>query len=62
MYHDKHKCFPLPYASDAAGRPMHSWRVILLPMFRDPEADRIYGAYDFNKPWDDPTNLAATNP
>ena len=59
-YHDVYRCFPPAYVTDSNGRPMHSWRVILLPMFGDPVADRIYAAYDCSQPWDRPRNAAVT--
>ncbi len=30
-YHDRHGHFPPPYVADANGKPMHSWRVLILP-------------------------------
>ena len=30
-YHDAYKCFPPAYVADEEGRPMHSWRVLILP-------------------------------
>ena len=30
-YHDKYGSFPPAYIADKNGRPMHSWRVLLLP-------------------------------
>jgi hypothetical protein len=30
-YHDAHGCFPPAYIPDENGKPMHSWRVLLLP-------------------------------
>ena len=60
-YHDEHGSFPPAYIADASGKPMHSWRVLLLPYL---ERQDIYGAYDFNEPWDGPNNskLAAVWP
>jgi len=60
-YHDHYGQFPPPYIADAAGRPMHSWRVLILP-FMDNQA--LYTAYDLSKPWDHPKNrlLAANAP
>src|SRR5262249_42952585 len=52
-YHDAYGCFPPAYIADADGRPMHSWRVLLLP-FLD-EAAR-YRKYRFDEPWDGPNN------
>ena len=30
-YHDTFGCFPPAYIADADGKPMHSWRVLILP-------------------------------
>ncbi|MFN0054259.1 MAG: DUF1559 domain-containing protein, partial [Planctomycetales bacterium] len=30
-YHDAFNSFPPAYIPDASGRPMHSWRVLILP-------------------------------
>ena len=49
-YHDAYNSYPPAYIPDSNGRPMHSWRVLLLP-YLDEMA--IYGRYDFNKPWDE---------
>jgi hypothetical protein len=54
-YHDHYGCFPPAYVADADGRPMHSWRVLLLP-FLDGQA--LYDRYRFDEPWDSPHNLA----
>ena len=54
-YHDTYKQFPPAYIPDANGRPMHSWRVLILPFL---EQAPLHGQYDFSKPWDSPENLA----
>ncbi|MEA1950084.1 MAG: DUF1559 domain-containing protein [Planctomycetota bacterium] len=53
-YHDAHGQFPPAYITDAEGRPMHSWRVLLLPYFGD---QVIYKMYRFDEPWNSPNNL-----
>ena len=53
IYHETYGCFPPPYIADANGRPMHSWRVLILP-FIDKVA--IYNEYRFDEPWDGPNN------
>lgn len=53
-YHDAYGAFPPAYVADADGKPMHSWRVLLLPYV---EARELYGQYDFNEPWDGPHNI-----
>lgn len=51
-YHAAKGHFPPAYIADANGKPMHSWRVLLLPYIR-PD---IYQAYRFDEPWDGPNN------
>jgi hypothetical protein len=60
-YHDDHGCFPPAYVADANGRPMHSWRVLILPYL---EQKVLYDQYDFTEPWNGPNNskLLATPP
>jgi prepilin-type processing-associated H-X9-DG protein len=53
MYHDKYNTFPPAYLADASGKPMHSWRVLILP-FLDQQG--LYGEYDMTEPWDGPNN------
>lgn len=52
-YHDVHGCFPPAYLADEHGRPMHSWRVLILPYL---EHGDLFNEYDFNEPWDGPNN------
>lgn len=52
-YHDTYKCYPPPFIADADGKPMHSWRVLLLPFL---EQNEIYKRYRFDEPWDGPNN------
>lgn len=55
-YHDEHRCFPPAYVADQDGQPMHSWRVLLLRSFKNPEMDALYDAYNFDEPWNGPHN------
>jgi prepilin-type processing-associated H-X9-DG protein len=57
-YHDKYKCFPPAYIADKNGRPMHSWRVLLLPYL---EQEALYKQYRFDEPWDSPNNQKVTD-
>lgn len=52
-YHDVYNTFPPAYIPDAAGKPMHSWRVLILPFL---EEQALYKDYDFSEPWDGPNN------
>lgn len=54
-YHDRYGCFPPAYLTDDQGRPMHSWRVLVLPELG---AQDVYDRYDFDQPWNSPHNLA----
>ena len=58
QYHDAHGCFPPAYVPDEDGKPMHSWRVLLLPYL---EHQPLYDRYNFDEPWDSPQNLALAN-
>jgi len=53
-YHDEFGVFPPAYISDEDGRPMHSWRVLILPYVEQLE---LYEKYDFSEPWDGPKNI-----
>jgi hypothetical protein len=53
MYHDTYGTFPPPFFADDSGRPMHSWRVLLLPFLDQGE---LYEQYRFDEPWDGPHN------
>jgi hypothetical protein len=60
-YHDKFSSLPPSYVPDKNGKPMHSWRVLVLPNI---EQDSLYRAYRFGEPWNSPNNskLAAAGP
>ena len=53
VYHEHYGSFPPAYIADAGGRPMHSWRVLLLPFM---EEKKLYELYRFDEPWDGPNN------
>ena len=55
QYHQLHGSFPPAYIPDENGRPMHSWRVLLLPHLGH---EILYEEYDFDEPWDGPNNRA----
>jgi hypothetical protein len=52
-YHSKFGSLPPAYIPDEKGRPMYSWRVLILPYLD--RAD-LYDAYRFDQPWNGPDN------
>jgi len=52
-YHDSYGTFPPAVTYSADGKPMHSWRVLLLP-FLDEVA--LHAQYNMNEPWNSPAN------
>ncbi len=52
-YHKDHGSFPPAFIADETGKPMHSWRVLLLPYVGH---SRLYSEYRFDEPWDGPHN------
>jgi type II secretory pathway pseudopilin PulG len=53
QYHDMYGCFPPAVTTDAAGEPMHSWTVHLLPFL---DEWRLYNSYNFAVAWDHAAN------
>jgi hypothetical protein len=51
-YETTHGHYPPPFVADASGKPIHSWRALILP-YLDADLDQ---AYDMNEPWDGPHN------
>lgn len=54
QYHTEMGCFPPAYIADASGKPLHSWRVLILPYL---DRKDLYDSYDFNEPWNGPKNI-----
>ncbi len=52
-YHDSHGHFPPACTYDANGRPLHSWRVLILPYM---EQIVPYSKLDLRQPWNSPHN------
>ncbi len=55
IYHETYGCFPPAYTVDENGRPLHSWRVLLLPYM---EEEALYDQIKLDEPWDSPPNRA----
>ena len=52
-YHDVCGSLPPAYVPDANGKPMHSWRVLILPFLEERD---VYARSDFHEPWNGPNN------
>jgi len=50
-YAQVNRCFPPAYVADKNGKPLYSWRVLLLPYI-----DCSFGQYRLDEPWDSPNN------
>jgi len=59
-YHELHDSFPPVYTVDAGGKPLHSWRTLILPYFEpdaiEPKWKEIYNQIRFDEPWDSEHN------
>ena len=53
-YHDAYGEFPPAYTVNEQGRPLHSWRTLLLPYL---DHLSLYQQIDLSRPWDDPVNV-----
>jgi hypothetical protein len=53
-YHDVHGSFPPAYVVDDDGKPLYSWRVLVLPYL---EQKQLYDQFRLDEPWDSPHNL-----
>ena len=52
-YHDHYHSFPPAYTVDESGKPLHSWRVLLLPYL---EQQQLYDEIRLDEPWDSEHN------
>jgi len=57
-YHADHGSYPPAYFVDEAGKPSHSWRVMILPYLG---REDVYRQYDFTKSWNSVENTALIN-
>ena len=55
-YEQAYNALPPAYTVDANGRPLHSWRTLILPYL---EQESLYQTIDLSKPWNDPANARA---
>ncbi len=54
-YHDANRALPARFSKDAAGQPLLSWRVHVLPYL---EQGDLYRQFHLDEPWDSPHNQA----
>jgi hypothetical protein len=52
-YHDANKHFPAAASYSPDGKPLLSWRVMILPML---EQRKLYDQFHLDEPWDSPNN------
>jgi hypothetical protein len=52
-YHEVHGSYPPAYTVDENGKPLHSWRVLILPLV---ERQDLYEKIRLDEPWDSPHN------
>ncbi|MGQ0637164.1 MAG: DUF1559 family PulG-like putative transporter [Planctomycetaceae bacterium] len=55
QYQQDHGTYPPAYLADVQGRPMHSWRVLILPYLGN-EGCRLSDEYRLDEPWSGPNN------
>lgn len=58
QYHVINGSFPPAYVPDESGRPIHSWRTLILPYL---SYQSLYDQYDFSQPWNGPENSHLAN-
>lgn len=52
-YESVYRSLPPAFVADENGKPMHSWRVLILPYL---DQKPLYDSYNFSEPWDGPNN------
>jgi type II secretory pathway pseudopilin PulG len=55
-YESTYEALPPAYTVDVDGKPLHSWRTLILPYL---EQQPLYETIDLSKPWNDPANAKA---
>ncbi len=54
LYHERYGSFPPAAVTNSGGRPLCSWRVLLLPHLAE---ENLYKQFHLDEPWDSPHNL-----
>lgn len=55
-YADQYNSLPPAYTVDSNGKPLHSWRTLILPYL---DQAPLYNTINLSKAWDDPANAEA---
>lgn len=55
-YEHTYQALPPAFTVDTNGRPLHSWRTLILPYL---EGEELFRKIDLTKPWNDPANAEA---
>jgi hypothetical protein len=55
-YREEYDVLPPAFTVDANGKPLHSWRTLILPYL---DQKPLYDTIDLSKPWNDPANAEA---
>ena len=53
VHHDAKQSFPPAYTADKDGKPLLSWRVLILPYV---EQNELYKQFHLDEPWDSEHN------
>ncbi|MBN2218391.1 MAG: DUF1559 domain-containing protein, partial [Pirellulales bacterium] len=56
-YESQYCQFPPAYVADKDGKPLYSWRVLILPYL---DHDYLYQQFNLDEPWDSPANRAVS--
>ncbi len=56
-YEAEYGTLPPAYTVDEHGKPLHSWRTLILPYL---DQQDLYRKIDLSQPWDDPANAAVS--
>lgn len=57
LYQAEHGTLPPTFSVDADGRPLQSWRVLLLPYFGEESLAELHSQIRLDEPWDSEHNL-----
>jgi hypothetical protein len=56
QYREANGSFPPAYIADTSGKPLYSWRLLLLPYFERDDLHKSYKKFNLAESWDAPNN------